>query len=404
MIDKTSSRIKAVIHGFFLSITTTIAEPSIILPLIVNFFSGSLLIVGIYSSLLKGGAILVQLFAAFGAQNLGFVQPPLRYVFLTRFLSWFFIGLSIYFFGDSYPKFTLFCIGFGLFTFSFAAGFGSIYFNELLAKVFTHRYRGKVFAQRQAAAGVGALISGFVAGVMLEIYEPPLSFAYLFMLSALMMAFGIAAFALIEEPKKTNITKKERSFREFIKNSFVTLRSDKILRDQIITYLLAYAHLFSLPFIILDAQSKISISGMDIGYLLSAQIVGAMLSNIFWARLSRKESVQMIITLSFMLYITANTLAIFADTFLLYLTLFAFLGAAIDGMRLAFSNNILIIAPEEKRPVYIALQSNLTSFGLFFSIVGAVIVELFGYQNLYIFTIVVLIFGLLYSRKLSHSS
>lgn len=399
LIDQKNSRIKAVLHGFFLSITTTIAEPSIILPLIVNFFSGSALIVGIYSSLLKGGAILVQLFAAFGAQNLNYVQPPLRYVFLVRFLSWFLIGFSIYIFGEDYPNLTLLLIGVGLFIFSFAAGFGAIYFNELLAKVFTHKYRSIVIAQRQFFAGVGAIISGFGAGIMLESYEPPYSFAYLFMISALMMAFGVVSFALIKEPEKTNVSIKESSFREFIKNSFAILKADQRLRHQIVTYLFSYAHLFSLPFIILDAQKKISISGMEIGYLLSAQIIGAMISNYFWAKLSSRDRVGLIITISFMFHIVANILAIYSNIFILYLVLFALLGAAMDGMRLYFSNSILIIAPEDKRPVYIALQSNLTSFGLFFSIPGAVIVELFGYDNLYMFTSLVLIVGLIYSRR-----
>jgi hypothetical protein len=71
-----------------------------------------------------------------------------------------------------------------------------------------------------------------------------------------------------------------------------------------------------------------------------------------------------------------------------------------DGMRLAFSNMILIIAPEEKRPVYIALQSNLSSIGLFFSIPGALILQYFSYGVLYGVTLVVLVAGFVYSFRL----
>ncbi len=404
MIDKRASRIKAVTHAFFLSITTTIAEPSIILPLIVNYFSGSPLIVGIFASLLKGGAILVQLFAAFGAQSYPRVMPFLHLVFAARFFAWFGIGLAIYFFGESSATVTLWCIGIGLFVFSFSAGFGAIYFNEILGKVFTNRYRGEVFAQRQFMAGVGAIVSGLFAGAVLEYFEPPQSFAYLFMASAVMMAFGITAFALIEEPLKRNVAVKEDKFRIFIKNAFSLLRSDGVLRNQIITYLLSYAHLFALPFIILDAEGKLDIGGLEIGYLLTAQIVGGMLSNVLWGRLSARGSLQLVIALAFFAHIAALTLALFASEFMHYAVLFFLIGAAIDGNRLAFSNNILAIAPEAKRPVYIALQSNLTSFGLFFSIPGALILEVFGYSVLYILTIILLAIGLLWSRKLALSS
>ncbi|NOQ29734.1 MAG: MFS transporter [Helicobacteraceae bacterium] len=397
-MDNKSSRLKAVTHGFFLSITTTIAEPSIILPLIVSYFGGTALVVGILTSLIKGGAIFVQLFAAFGAQNLSYVQPHLRYVFLTRFLSWFGIGVAIYFFGENYPTLTLYLIGLGLFTFSFAAGFGTIYFNELLAKVFTNRYRAKVFAGRQMAAGVGALISGAIAGAMLEYYEPPYSYAYLFMLSSFMMALGIAAFISIPEPKKTNLSVKESSFKEFIKNAMITLKADEVLRLQIVTYLISYTYLLSMPFIILDASSKIALNGIEIGYLLTTQIVGAMFSNLLWAKLAHNSQIRLLITLAFILHIAALSVALFANTLFMYMVVFALLGSAIDGMRLAFSNNILTIAPEDKRPVYIALQSNLTSIGLFFSIPGAFILAAYSYEVLYMFTIFTLVSGLVYFR------
>ncbi len=399
-IDTRSSRIKAVTHGFFLSITTTIAEPAIILPLILNFFGASSLIIGLLSSLLKGGAIIVQLFAAFSAQSYPRVMPYLRFVFLARFLSWFGIGAGIYVFGSTHPSWALWCIGIGLFIFSFAAGFGSIYFNEILGKVFTHRYRGRVFAQRQFAAGVGALISGVSAGAILEYTPAPESFAYLFMFSAFVMILGVIPYALIHEPIKENINAKEDHFHTFILKSFALLRLDRQLRRQIRTYLLAYSHLFSLPFIILQAQSSLHLGGVQIGYLLTSQVVGGMLSNLVWGKLSSHGKIRLIITVSFIGYISANALAFFADELWHYALLFFLLGAAMDGMRLAFSNNILIIAPEHLRPVYIALQSNLTSIGLFFAIPGAVILEVYGYEVLYSFTILMLIAGMMSAKRL----
>jgi MFS family permease len=400
MIDRTASRIKAVMHGFFLSITTTIAEPSIILPLIVNHFSGSSFLVGLFSSLLKGGAILVQLVAAFGAQSYPRMMPHLRLVFAARVISWFLIGLAIFFFGETHPTLTLWCIGIGLFTFSFAAGFGAIYFNEVLGKVFSHGYRGKVIAQRQFMAAVAAVLSGFAAGIVLETFEAPLSFAYLFMISAVMMSFGVIAFSLIEEPIKSNVSAKEKHFGTFIRNAFSLLKVDAQLRRQIRTYLFAYAHLLSLPFIILDAEAKLGISGMDVGYLLTIQIVGAMLSNLLWGRLAAKGQIRPIIFSAFGGFIAANALALVAESFWHYGVLFFLIGTAIDGMKLAFSNNILIIAPEEKRPVYIALQSNLTSVGLFFAIPGALILDAFGYTALYAVTILLLSAGVVMARRL----
>lgn len=400
LVDQRSSRTKAVLHGFFLSITTTIAEPSIILPLILHYFGAGSLIVGLLTSLLKGGAIVVQLFAAFGAQSYARVMPYLRIVFAVRFLSWFGIGLGIYHFGPTDPDLALWSIGIGLFVFSFAAGFGAIYFNEILGKVFSHRYRSGVIARRQIAAGAGALLSGVSAGLILEHFPPPDNFAYLFLISALVMLAGVIPYALIGEPEKRNVSPKEEKFSHFIRKAFALLRTDAQLRRQIRTYLFAYAHLFSLPFIILDAEHKLSLSGTEIGYLLSAQVVGGMLSNFVWGRMAARGAIRRIILVSFAGYILANAGAAFADSLWEYGIIFFLLGSAIDGMRLAFSNNILTIAPEHLRPVYIALQSNLTSIGLFFAVPGALILDAFGYPVLFGFTIVLLAGGMVSARNL----
>ena len=143
LVDKKSSHIKNVTHGFFLSIGITVAEPSTILPLIIHYFSGSSFVVGLFASLLKGGAIFVQMVSAFYAQSYRYMMPYLRLVFLSRFLSWFGIGLLITLFGEEHKVATLWGIGILLFIFSFSAGFGAIYFKDIQAKIFSNKFRGK---------------------------------------------------------------------------------------------------------------------------------------------------------------------------------------------------------------------------------------------------------------------
>lgn len=69
MIDNPKNNIKNVLHAFFFSLGVTVAEPSTILPLMVDHFAKSALIVGLFISLLRGGSVIVQLYAAFHAQT-----------------------------------------------------------------------------------------------------------------------------------------------------------------------------------------------------------------------------------------------------------------------------------------------------------------------------------------------
>jgi len=399
-MDKFSNHVRNILHGFFLSVGTTIAEPSTILPLIVNYFGGSSMLVGFFASLLRGGAILVQLFAAFQSQSYALMLPYIRRVFLIRFLAWFFIGISIILFGDDYPKLTLFFIGLGLFVFSFSAGFGAIYFKDIIAKIFSHKFRGKTMAYRQFFSAFGGLISGTLAALVLENFQAPYSYGYLFVISSFLMGFGYIAFGTIDEPKKIEIAPKENSFKKFLHNSLQILKTDKELQVQLSTFLLAYGYLLSLPFIILDAQTKINLDGVAIGSLITTQMIGAMVSNILWGKLSSHGYNRLTANISILLQIIAITIAFNASALYEYMLIFFIVGAAVDGNRIASGNLILKLAPADKRSTYMALQINIVSFGLFFSLLGGTILHFSSYLLLYSITLFILVISLFLSFNL----
>ena len=400
-MDKKLNHYKNVLHGFFLSIGMTIAEPHTILPLIVTHFGGGSILVGLYSALLRGGVVLIQLYAAFHAQSYPYMLKYLRRVFWIRFFAWFFIGFSMIVFGDEYPNLTLVALGVGLFVFSFSAGFGTIYFKEITAKIFTHKFRGKTMAIRQFFAAFGALLSGAGAGVILNSFEAPTSYAILFLVSGVLMGFGYLSFGLVDEPIKESVTKKENSFGLFLKNAFGIPKTDRRLQIQIFTFFFGYSYLFALPFIIIDAKNSITLDGTAIGLIITAQMVGAMVSNLVWGKLSSKGKNRLISNITLGMFIGAISLAFVAESLGVYMAIFFIVGAAIDGNRLASENLILILAPQEKRPIYVALQNNIVSLGIFFSILGGVILSLTSFAFLYIFTIVLLVGAFLGSLRLS---
>ncbi|MEN8119448.1 MAG: MFS transporter [Bacteroidota bacterium] len=397
--NSNSNSSKFILQGFFFAGAMAIAEPSTVLPLIVHYFSGSNVLVGLFSSLLRGGAILMQLYAAFHAQSYPTVLPFLKKVFLFRFLSWFSLGLIIYLFSDN-PGTVLILFGFGMLVFSSAAGFGAVYFQELLGKSFTKEYRGKVLAGRQFASGFAGILSGGVSAYFLTNFSKPDSFAYLFMVSGIIMAFSFSFILFFKENPKENVSKKEKKFGKFIKNSSALLKTDRHLRIQIISRLIAYSFWFVVPFIILNAKDRIGISGKDVGFIISLQMAGAMISNIAWGKLSSIGRNRLIVIFSFIIMIVAISLAVLANSIIYYYIAFFIIGAGMDGFRLAFSNLILILAPEEKRPVYVAVQNNITSIGMFFSIPGGALISWLGFDIVGMLTVAILIIGLITSFKL----
>ena len=392
------NNIKNIMHGFFLAVAMTIAEPSTILPLIIHHFTQNVIIIGVFVSLLRGGAILVQLVAAFHAQTFKKAIPYLRRVFAVRVISWFLIGLSIYFIGDKNPTLTLIIFGLFLFIFSFSAGFGSIYFMEIIAKVFDKQERGKTMANRQFFAALGSIISGGVAGWVLSEFKPPESYAYLFMISAILMSIGMIAFGSIKEPIKENIREKEENIFLFLKNAFVFLKEDKLLQIQILAMLFSYSYLLAFPFVIIQAKNTIHLTGWLIGGFVTVQMIGSLIGNLFWKKLAPQY--KKIFLISYILIIAAFLSILFFHIKIAYLLFFFLMGITKDGFKISGMNMLFEIAPEDKRPVYVALQNNITSIGLFFSIPGGFILELFGYKVLYLFTVCMLIVGIFFANKL----
>ena len=402
-IDDSKNNTKNVIHAFFLALAITIAEPSTILPLMVHHFSDSMIIVGIFASLLRGGAIMIQLYAAFHAQAYKRVLPYLGKVFFFRWISWFSIGLSIFFIGDSNKQLTLFLIGLGLFFFSFSAGFGAIYFKELQAKLFSKKYRGKTMANRRVAGSIASIISGGVAGYVLHHYEAPLNYAYLFMVSSIFMVIGFATFVTIEEPEKENVSIKEKHFKTFIKNATVTLKEDKRLQQQILAIFLSFSYFLSMPFVILDANSTFTLTGWMLGGFITVQMIGSILGSTFlWRKIDDYEKM---LSLSFLFMIAAFVIALFANSIYGYAVIFLLFGIALDGFNISGMNLVIEIAPEEKRPVYTALQTNISSLGLFFPVLGGIILKFVGsYTVIYGVSILLLLGGFYMSTKLENLS
>ena len=254
-------------------------------------------------------------------------------------------------------------------------------------------------ANRQIAGAVASIISGTVAGYVLSWYEAPLNYASLFIISSLLMAIGFVAFGTISEPSKENISVKEKHFKSFVVNAGKILKSDKRLRDQILVILLGYSYFLAMPFVILNANATHELTGWMLGGFITLQMAGSIVgSMVLWRRLHHYE---LMLTLSLFLMLLAFIIALFAESLASYMIIFFLFGIAFDGFKISDMNLVIEIAPEDKRPVYAALQVNITSLGLFFPILGGVLLSLLeSYTSIYLITVFLLLVAIYLSLKL----
>ena len=213
------------------------------------------------------------------------------------------------------------------------------------------------------------------------------------------MAIGFVTFVTIEEPVKENISVKEKSFKVFVQNAIILLKNDLRLKKQIIVILLGYSYFLAIPFVILNANNSFTLTGWMLGGFITIQMIGSIIGSTFlWRKIHNYE---FMLSLSLIFMIVAFVIALLAESFYSYALIFLLFGIAFDGFKISDMNLVIEIAPEDKRPVYSALQVNITSLGLFFPILGGVILTYVqSYTFIYMITISLLLLSLYLSLKL----
>ena len=253
-------------------------------------------------------------------------------------------------------------------------------------------------ANRLVASSIASIISGGVAGYVLSEFQAPLNYAYLFMISSFFMLIGFSAFMSMDEPEKKNVALKEENFKLFMKNAIEILKKDRRLKQQIVVIFLGFSYFLSMPFVILNANKSFTLTGWMLGGFIVVQMIGSILGSTFcWRKIHDYEKM---LSLSFIFSILSFVVALFAYDIYSYALVFLLFGISIDGFNIAGMNLVIEIAPEDKRPIYTALQTTLTSFGLFFPILGGVLLKFVSsFTFIYAITIVLLVIGYILSRR-----
>jgi len=395
MMDQKSSRKKVVLQGMTLSYASTMADPILLLPLIISYFSDNYLLVGVFIALYKVSGMLVQLYSAYRMQSKLYVMSDLKAIFLLRLFSWLLIGTSIVFFGKEYPNLTLVLMAIGLTLYSISYSMGALHYNEILAKVFTRKYRGVTLAYRQLYAAFGLLVAAFSVNYIIDIYEEPVSFGMLFIYGSFVMAIGLYYFTKIVEPKKEHL-RDDRTFTIFLSNSISFLKSDTIFQKYLLSYILVSTYLLAMPYIIIQSKEYFEFTGLFVAELILIQGFGFIVGNLLWGLFSFKSKEKYILLVSIiMLMVIMLIMLNLHHSYYLYIVFFLYAFAS-DGIKLVYNNILLVIAPEEKRPIYTSLKSHITSLGFLFPIIGGLIIYASSSEILYYVTLSILSISFIY--------
>jgi len=400
--------VMGLIHGTFFTGGQAFINPDTILPVFLNHFTISKILIGLSSTMMGSlggiGNALPQLFVANRLENKIRKIPILRIAITIRALCWLLISLITYLFAIAQPNLTIFFLFFSLILFSIMGGIANVPFLDIWGKALPSNLRGRFFGYRQLLGGVLAIGSGFIVKAILsneEIHFPN-NFVLLFSSGTIFLIISFIGLGSVKEPISRDVHKNRLTFKDFLKKSFTILKIDSNYRKFLYIEVLTGAGAMALPFYVLYAKDILKIKLEMVGVFLLAQMLGNVLSNVLWAQISDRVNNKKVIQISTFLALIVPLIALVTpkDKSIWFILLFILVGFFIAGRKIGITNFILDIAPPKDRPTYISLNGTFVLPVTIFPLIGGIIVQYISYNFLFIITMVAILFGFILSLKL----
>ena len=395
------------IHGILYLGGEAFYNPDTILPIFLDHFTKSKTLIGLSSTLIGrlGGiaSVFPQLLVANKIENKTHKKPLLIFAITVRALSWGLLAFTTYIFNNTYPNLTIFFLFVTLILHTFMGGIAAVPFFDIWGKSLPSNLRGRFFGYRQLWGGILAIGSGLIVKNILEnnAIEFPYNFALLFSLVFIFLSISYIALGSVKEPTE-KVYKNQLPFKDFLKKAFLIIKKNSNYKKFIMVEILVGAGGMALPFYVLYLKDVLQIELGMVGILLSAQMLGSVLSNILWAHLSDFVGNKKVIQISTFAGLMVPIVALMTEfkNELLYLLLFVIIGFFIAGRTIGNTNYLLDIASPKDRPIYISLTGTLLFPVSLFPLIGGLIAQYISYNMLFIITGIPILLGFILSFNL----
>ncbi|HOP61996.1 MAG TPA: MFS transporter [Spirochaetota bacterium] len=235
-----------------------------------------------------------------------------------------------------------------------SASIGSLN-QTIIGDIFPGHDRLRAMGYNSSIVSIGTMIYPAIGGAVAL-----LGWHYPFLVSSLAFPVAILALTDLETPDLIN----NRKFRDYLKNSFTLIKRRNVLSlyfGTMSAFILLYGILLAFyPFLM---RQRFGASTFEIGLVISATSVGAIIAAVNLGRLSIFFSPKKLIITAFAIYALSFTIAYFTDSLPLF-ALPVFIHGLANGILIPnIQTQISIIAPMEIRGAFMSLNSSVLRMG-----------------------------------------
>jgi len=395
-----------VANGVLFNFAWAFTSGSTVLPLFISKLTSSNILVGLASTLEALGWFLPQMAVAAVTLHQKDQMPLYVKMAFLRGGSFLLLAMVVFFSKAVNPFYLLIGFFFLFSIYALGGGLAGVAFTDVVGKTIPQRKRGSFFGMRMFFGGGLAALAGILIERILRTHSFPKNFGIMFTVAAALIIFALLSFSLVKEPP-VGKRPERRSFRENLRLGFETLKRDRNFRMLIWTRVAIGAYVLGFPFYIIFAKKHLLIPTSIAGIFLSVQMAGYLSSNILWGYLSNNKSNKLVLLLSAICSTICPLLLILSILteipVWLYGSIFFFLGATIAGLDMGYTNYLLEIAPEDRRPIYVGFLNTIVGPTIFLSAIGGLIIQLTSFAFLYSLVLLISIVSIFLSLSLGET-
>ncbi|MCF6320846.1 MAG: MFS transporter [Rhizobiaceae bacterium] len=371
-------------------------DSATIMSALVFQLTGSPIIVGAVTAILRFGWLAPQLFVGYFAQRSGSSMGYYAIGALGRAICMALLAL-ILLIGSQWTVVQLSIAVMVLWTaYSFISGVVAVPYNDIVARSIPSEFRSRLLATRFFGGGVLALGVIAIADVLVGNLEFPVSYAAIIAMASILMFISSIIFITMGEPKSIPQQSDKPGFFEYLRKGIAVFQTDRVFRLFVFAQWCGGAVLMAMPFYIVQA-SAIGFDLKRIALLLGAQTVGALLSNFLWGwwgdNLGKASLLKAIaigrvvppIAIIVLVYIGATDAG---QIFSSLIAIFFLLGALANGLTIAVIGFLMEISPEKQRPAYSGYFNAITAPAFLLPLIAGFIASGFGLSAVFAISLI----------------
>lgn len=373
-----------IIDGAFYSFGAGFVSLYTILTLFVHNLSNSKILLGLLTTIAMLGNYLPQIFIANYTERFRSKKRLTAYLGIFQRVPWLGLAVVTFFWRGASAGWLLAIFFFFLAVYSFAGGFTTPPWFDLIAKIIPPDRLGRYVGYRNFACGITEFVGALLAGVILKAIAFPNNFALLFFLT--FVATGISFFFFIStrEPDYP-IVKKRATMKDYLSSLPAVLRQNPNFRQFILALIFVQFFVMGNPLYAASAIESLHLnsaqSSLQVGIFTALMLGFQMVGFPLWGNLSDRWGHRKIILLSAILNIAAAILAILGGHIFLFYLVFIFVGISQAATRISLMAIIPEFCSPEDRPTFLGLANSISGLAVIVaSFAGGVLADMFNYR------------------------